>query len=185
MSEQERWDSTIAAISKDVKGFKLVKKEDSKVQKVLGKLLGVLGMKYMNYWTTIAPKVYSGVGEQSPSRWKTMQHEWVHLKDIAKFKWPLFILVYYSPQVFVLLSLLAFVNLWWLLCLVFLLPLPSPGRMWLEMRGYRRSVELGRSSKSLVKQFTGKAYYFMWPFPKHVEKMLSKDSPYKDLMDKT
>ena len=78
-------------------------------------------------------------------------------------------------------------------CLLFLLPWPSPGRAWLEFRGYRMSLAMKywigicNSSKKektsctffenyditwVVNQFTGPAYYFMFPVKSFIEKKL-------------
>ena len=179
-----KWDSTLEAIKKDIKGFDLVRKQDKKLQKFLTKLLAIIKIDYMKFWTTIYPKVYSGIVEPSPRKWKTMQHEWVHLKDTKKFTFPLFVVIYYFPQIFALLAVLAFWSPWWLLCLLLAAPLPAPGRAWLELRAYRRSVELGQDKEHTLKAFTGSDYYFMFPFPKLMNKLLDKPSPYKKEMDK-
>lgn len=69
-------------------------------------------------------------------------------------------------------------TLWMLAPLVFLAPIPAPGRAWAELRGYRMSVfmELVMFGKTRietkVRKFTGPSYYWMWPFPKPVRKKL-------------
>jgi len=72
-------------------------------------------------------------------------------------------------------------NLLWLgLAIVPLLPIPAPGRAWAELRGYGMSIYaerwmFGQSFlKSKVKQFTGFAYFLMWPFRGYVEKKLKR-----------
>jgi len=69
-----------------------------------------------------------------------------------------------------------------LLFLIFLLPIPSPGRRNAEIRGYGMSCKTFLwQEKELPKQyfdlyvdnFTGSAYFFMWPFRKGVERRLS------------
>ena len=60
--------------------------------------------------------------------------------------------------------------LWLASSLVFLAPIPAPGRYWAEHRGYGGSIafelalygrtDIGRK----VRQFTGPNYYWMWPF---------------------
>src|SRR5690606_3772231 len=71
---------------------------------------------------------------------------------------------------------------WFLVFLVFALPIPSPGRKNIELRGYQMSIyasylhmkDIGVDNKVIVenlykqvkssnKFFTGSAYYFMWP----------------------
>jgi len=106
-----------------------------------------------------------------------LAHEYVHLKD-RKRMWLLFNLLYLFPQNLAPFALLgAFGNspLWYLF-LLFLLPIPSPTRAWLEFRGYRMTLAvwalyLGRdwNSRRFVdsivdKQFSSSAYYWMFPF---------------------
>lgn len=95
----------------------------------------------------------------------------------------IYFLRYAFPQILAalaLLSLLAVWNLWFLLCLVFLLalaPLPAPGRRDIELNGYEMSLSVtywrsGVLSDSdfewYAQQFSGPAYYFMWPWHKAV-----------------
>ena len=107
-------------------------------------------------------------------------------------KW-LFNLIYLSPQIFSFLAIGAFWNISFLWCLVFLLPWPSPGRAWLEFRGYKMSlaikywIAIHNSTKKeetrctffenyditwVVDQFTGPPYYFMFPSKSFIEKKL-------------
>lgn len=67
---------------------------------------------------------------------------------------------------------------WLLASMVFLLPLPAIGRTWAELRGYGASITFeleifGRAQLShKVGQFTGPAYYWMWPFAAWVARKL-------------
>jgi hypothetical protein len=63
------------------------------------------------------------------------------------------------------------------LALLFLLPLPSPGRAWLEFRAYKVTIALHwhltgtkPSVPWLRDQFVRSYYYWMWPFKKSVER---------------
>ncbi len=121
---------------------------------------------------------------------KTLAHETIHEYDRKRLGSFLFTLIYLSPQilaVFSLLSIFAVWNLWWLLCLLFLLflaPIPSPGRAYIEMRGYRMNVMLARriynenveyvSNWVAETQFCGPSYYFMMPFKHYVIKKLQQ-----------
>ena len=70
----------------------------------------------------------------------------------------------------------------WFLCLLFLLPIPSPTRAWLEFRGYRMTIAvwshyLGRewsasrfTDSIIEKNFVGSAYYWMFPFRRFLYK---------------
>src|SRR5690606_28638004 len=93
---------------------------------------------------------------------------------------------YLFPQTYFIFSLIIFLLFFsklWFLSLIFLLPLPSPGRKELELRGYKANllgVHIVMNLKSiskeeqknkfnniineLNKEFIGPSYYFMWPF---------------------
>jgi hypothetical protein len=176
-----------------IKGFSVKDKKYNKFQRFIGKV--AFFTNYMKVFTTIYPNVWLPdrplENQRNPN---VLQHEGVHLLDQQTFfgLFPngntklnslMFYVVYFMPQVFAIFALLAFFNLWWLLCLGFLAPLPAPFRMIAEMRGYRRSLELGQDQDSIIENFTGKTYYFMWPFKRHVRKLLEKNSPYKEGMD--
>lgn len=190
-----KWDRTVVYLKERIKKFEVKNKEDSWFQVLLGKLM--FYSSYSEMWTSLYPKVWKPKGRIKDYR--TLQHEGVHLIDAQTFygkvkaypalKWisvATFSFLYLFPQILFLLSLLAIGgNLWWLLCLLFLLPLPAPGRMMAEIRAYRRTVEIdSRTIESIVENFVKKDYYFMWPFPKHVKILLLKSSPYRNEMDK-
>lgn len=188
-----RWQNTLEAIKLRHPEVKLVNKKTNVFSKLIAKIL--FFTKYQRFWTTIYPKIYvPDTTFDGQHNAKVLQHEWVHLEDAATMfgllRWMpweinsvLFGLLYLFPLPLALLSLLAFWNPLWLLALVFLLPVPAPIRMIAEVRAYRRSVELGDSIELTAEKFTGSSYYFMWPFKKHVSKLLAKPSPYKAMMD--
>jgi len=116
-----------------------------------------------------------------------LAHETVHEYDRKKLGTIPFSFLYLFPQVLALLSLLAIFAIWspwWLLCLLFLgfaAPVPSIGRTYLELRGYKVNMMhdrlLGGDAKSYANfisdaQFAGPAYYYMWPFKGYVVKNL-------------
>lgn len=191
------WERLVEAIKQDVPGFEVVNKKSSWLSKLIAKV--AVWMSYMDVFTTIYPRVFlpdRPVQEQFQPR--VLEHEWVHLKDqgtmfglvktknrfVRKMLSLVWVALYFTPQTLAVFAALAFVNLWWLLALLFLLPLPSPFRMWAEMRAHRRTRELGFDKQYMVEPFTKWTYYLMWPFKRHVLKMLDKPSPYKDEMDK-
>ena len=132
---------------------------------------------------------------------RILSHEAVHEYDRKRFGNVLFSLAYLFPQCLALLSLLAIgaiwdLNwLWWLASLVFLAPLPAPGRAWLEIRGYLTNIMAtrfrGRDVDPDIEwyvdfQFASAAYYFMWPFKKNAAKRLRNighqvDAPYQEI----
>lgn len=190
-----RWDKTAAAIRVGIPKFQAIPKIHHRWSRIIAKVM--FWMDYMQAFTASWPNVYlpdRPIEQQyKPEK---LQHEWTHLIDeetffgLLKFmpkrfnKW-LFFFAYATPQILALLALHVFVayNWWWLAALLFLLPLPSPFRTWAELRGYRRSRELGADVDALVTRFTTVKYWFMWPFKNHIRKLLLKPSPYKDEMD--
>ena len=156
-------------------------KWESRFHNVLDKVLFfVKGYKY--YSTTIGSKMwfsYSGWGNPI-----TGAHEGMHVLQAKKQTTLLHSLLYTSPQCFALLALLAIpFSLYWLLCLLFLLPIPSYFRMKKELQAYRVSVMIekwltgtlrdGRID-SITSQFTGPNYFFMWPFRKFIRNRLQQ-----------
>jgi hypothetical protein len=195
VTTREQWDRVVAAVAADVPGFEVGHKDESGFQRFLGRIS--FWNDYMSFNTTMYPVVWfpdaAYVEEHLPVR--TLQHEWVHLKDAATFfGWlpflparvnaVLFNLAYLMPQPLALLALLAF---WWPPALAFLLlvaPVPAPFRMWAELRAYRRSLELNPGGlEGYVAYFLGPDYYFMWPFAAWVRRKLAEPSPYKAEMD--
>lgn len=188
------WNKTVEAIKKDISNFEVVYKDKDRFSLFLSKFVP----RYLMVFTTIYPKIYLGAKTtlEEQMNFRVLQHEWVHLKDQKTFfgllpflpeklNAALFMLCYFLPHVLALLSLLSISgNLWWLLALVFLGPLPSPVRMISEIRAYRRSKELDSPEELIIPKFMDMSYYMMWPFKKHIQKLLLKDSPYKEEMDK-
>ena len=171
-------------IKREIPHFTLRSKKDSKLMQLLSVLLFFNDDFLDRYITTLYPDVYvpelPWTSHSAKSRISILAHEYVHLKDRKRLGW-LFNLLYLSPQVFALLALGAFWNLWWLLALLFLLPLPSPGRAWLEYRGYRMTIAMhwyltGKQVNAgwLRDQFIKSNYYWMWPFKKAVERCILK-----------
>ena len=182
-------------IKSDVPKFEIRRKNESLFMRLLSIILFFNKRFMTSYVTTIYPVVYV------PDWWgfhKTRQkaeieilaHEYVHLCDRKRMKW-LFNLIYLSPQIFSFLAIGAFWNISFLWCLLFLLPWPSPGRAWLEFRGYKMSlaikywIAIHNSTKKeetrctffenyditwVVDQFTKSNYYFMLPFRKFLNR---------------
>lgn len=110
-------------------------------------------------------------------------HEMVHEEDRRRLGNLLFTFAYLFPQIIGFLGFLSILSpifpkaIWFLAFLVFFLPLPAPGRAWLEIRGYRTNVAIaeifnGKQYSSSIariiynKQFKGSAYYWMFPIGK-------------------
>lgn len=200
-------DRVVEAMKHDIDGFKLVFKEDTRLSRVMEAIVSRLPRRglvnrlwdvWKNFNTTLYPRVLI----DSRDEWSVnpldsaamMQHEWVHCKDAEtlfgllpkRTRWlnvSLFYIGYLTPQLFALLAVLAPVSTWALLFLLLLAPLPSPVRMIAEMRAFRRTVELGGNIDNIVNAFTTAKYWFMWPFKRHVKRLLMLESPYKKQMD--
>lgn len=133
----------------------------------------------------------------------TIIHETIHVYDAHKYTNIVFGFVYLCPQILSILALLAVFGGWWLWFLLFLiciLPIPSFGRKWAELRGYRSNImfdryvdkcgdtELLRISKMYSTCFTGNSYYFMWPFKNNVvsgllDRNFEKEEIYVEIID--
>jgi len=185
----------------EISGFKIIRKDRSFLMKALSFFL-FFNKKFMTeYVTTIYPKVYVpkdwGISKsvyQKGLELEILAHEYIHLHD-RKQMGVLFNIMYLSPQIFSLLAILAIWNSWFLLCLLFLLPWPSPGRTWLEYRGYKMSLiakywiltSIEPKKEEVcwgwitndginwaLNQFTGPSYYYMFPFREYLRKSFIK-----------
>lgn len=151
--------------------FKVRMKSESRWQRRLAAVIAWYIPTYLTHYVTIfgrtiyLPEHHS---LDSPSGTLTMAHEVVHLLDQQRLTLPLFILLYISPQIFGL-GVLLFPWLgWWACCfLIFVLPWPSPGRMYLEARAYGLEYYLfqqsfhGRDLSRWSAIFTSWDYYKM------------------------
>lgn len=168
----------------EVPGFDIRFKTESRYMKFLNVFAQLFNPGFMvNYTTTVGSKVYFPSRDilikNSESYVGVLAHELVHMKEHEERGMVPYFLWYAAPQIFAalaLLSLLAIWNLWFLLCLLFLLllaPIPSPGRRDIELNGYEMSMSVAYWRTSSIteadidwyaKQFSGSAYYFMWPW---------------------
>lgn len=173
-------------LSEKIPGFKIRFKKDSPLMRALSHML-FFNKGFMNrYVTTFYPVVYvpnwwGKHKNMSFSELGIIAHEYVHLHDRKRMGW-FFNVLYLSPQIFSLLALGAFWNLWFLMALLFLLPWPSPGRAWLEFRGYRVNIAFYywvRKQKCdlnlIVDEFVGANYYYMFPFRKFLIKKFDEE----------
>lgn len=178
-----------AAIKKvaDEMGATIHYKPESRLMRVIGGILFFNKAFMTRFTTTIGKKVY--FSQRFQSEWEhenkacVLAHELVHVEDYIER--PIqFTLGYLFPQILALFALLAFGGfcnlnyLWFLLCLLFLLPIPSPGRATAEIRGYSVSMAIRKwlgqypdyEYRRFFRTFTGPNYYYMWPFKKNLEK---------------
>ncbi len=173
---------------------KIELKKNSNLMKTIGWIFKTLKFNPLfmeRYFTTIGQTIYI------PETAKTMDdnhllqiviHECLHMFDENRLSKPLYVFLYMSPQILALFALFAFFSNWFLLCLLFLLPIPSPGRFWLELRAYRVSVLYTKHMQGnkddilnlthgwIVEQLSKKFYYFCWPFKSHIIACLKDES---------
>lgn len=192
MDNKQRYDWMVEAIKADIPGFEIKFKDKNLVSKLIGMLVWVFNRTYMTkYTTTRGGNVYfpsrEFVSYSYLNAWKILAHEWVHLHD-RKEQGIWFELGFLLPQLGAAISLLSLLSIWFsnwwlldLLALVLAAPIPSPGRMKVELRAYAMSMAVNlwqygyvkESTKEwIVKQFTGPNYYFMWPFKEDMKKRL-------------
>jgi len=174
-----------AHIAENIPGFEVKAKNESKFVKFLSYLLFFNKGFMTRYITTLYPRIFiptlAWEDKNTLSTVIVYAHEYVHLKDRHLMGW-LFNYLYLTPQLYSLFALLAiFASNWWLLSLLFLLPLPSPGRMWLELRGYTMSMAVTHwygytvSPSHYVNYFTESGYYWMFPSKKIMEWLLWRE----------
>ena len=144
--------------------------------------IGFFSKDYKRYWTTIGYEI----AHPADTDWTIIFHEGVHVRQAKKYTRPGFAFLYLFPQVLALLAILGvFLSPLWLLSLLFLLPLPAPFRMLFELEAYSMTVYTtqwkdGSQSdmKNLIDfillQFTGKGYWYMWPFTGYIKRKLYK-----------
>lgn len=185
----------------------VAKKSESKLMKAINLVVGKFNPEFSDrFITTIGATIYVPDDfletNDDTQVVEVLAHETQHIIDYAASP-AKFVLGYLFPQVLALLSLLAlgaFFNTWmllWLIALVFLAPIPSPGRYKAEINGYRVSIlfarnrvvfdgyrltrvgysdaEMAQLHKWISNQMTSANYYFAWPFPKQIEKDLTDE----------
>jgi hypothetical protein len=198
MTEQNRLDKAIALVKQFCPTFTISHKQDSKLHKFIGWVLDKIGnKKYMtNYITTIGQNCVLPIGNII-SLWSFMLHEGRHAKDGQDVGNLLFYVAYLIPQLIgilgVIYSLAVGIGvffgwplylLWGCLSLLFLLPFPSPGRAYIELRGYTVSLAVdfwygGIDDEQLyiewlARTFCTSGYYYMWPFNSWLKKYFGK-----------
>lgn len=177
----------IDLVRKWVPGFKVISKQESRLHRIIAKILAMTGNKrYLDgFFTTIGYTV--GVPSRSKDYWDVLFHEGRHAIDAKKISRLLFGFLYLLPitmfPVFVGLSLLY--SPWFLIGLVCFAPLPAIFRTVLELRGYKISLAIcfwhtknfnysiqDKVIENISKRFTGSDYYYMWPFGSQIDRAL-------------
>ena len=161
---EEQYQALLAECAAEFPGFALVRKDDSRLQRVIHWTLVVVTFggqrRYLDeYQTTIGRRVYvSRDWDSRPAseRWSTLRHERVHLRQFRRYTLPLMAFLY--------LGVLP-IGLAWFRARFEKEAYEESMRAWAEVYGpqyLRRSDVRAR----VVRQFTGPAYGWMWPFPR-------------------
>lgn len=158
---------------------KLIDKSSSTFHRFIGFIMFFNKTYMKSFWTTIG---YT-IAQPTTKNWHVLLHEGVHIVQAKKYSRLLFSFLYLFPQIFALLAIFApILSWWWLLALLFLLPLPAPFRMYFELEAYRVTLLLVKllsdtstdvALRHLVKEFTGPNYFFMWPFENYIKNKLN------------
>lgn len=151
--------------------FRIKFKSASRRQKLIAFLIQWYLPTYLTHYTTVIGKSIYFPNEdliKHPTTRFTIAHEVVHLLDQRRLSTPIFLLLYLSPQILALGVLsfpwLEYGALWFLL---FGLPWPSPGRVYLEARAYGLELSLYQKAgykvdyDKFVDVFVSPSYYFM------------------------
>lgn len=180
MNDESLFHAIEREIAAEVQGFENAWKRRSPLMWLIAAFLYVFNRTFMSgFVTTIGVTTYWP--EEKPwlksGSWMTLSHEYVHAWDWTRGRLK-FLLAYLFPQGLALLAglaVLVFVSKWFLLALLFLgcaAPWPSRGRTAIELRGYAMTIAVemwatgGIRQERLAeieRQFTGWAYYRMWP----------------------
>lgn len=166
------------------------KTKNNRPQGWLNRLISVVlffNKDYLTRYTTVigntiwfpSEENYKELYEKRPaSLLATLLHESRHLEQVKEKGWLRHVVSYMLPQILALGAFLAPLSPWFLVSLVFLLPLPSPYRVWAEKEGYRITTAVlywtsgyPPNTYSFAKQFAGQNYYYMAPWW-HVEKYM-------------
>ena len=164
-----RYDALVAALRAEFPGFRIMRKDRSRLHKLIDRVLRVATLGQMtsyldSFQTTIGRTVYvtPDWDDWDPDRrYVTLRHEAVHLRQFRSFSVPGMALLYV------------------------LLPLPM-GLAWFrayfEKAAYAESIRAaaevwgpayprGIDYRSyVIRQFTGASYGWMWPFRRALER---------------
>lgn len=165
-------------------GVKVAFKDESKLMKCIAKLLFFRPDFLTETVTTWGDTLYYPSRQwlaQNPEQgWRELAHGLIHISDIRRVSLPLYVLSYLFPQSLSLLALGFAYNPCFLLSLVFLLPWPAPFRKHWEMRATAMSMATevwGGKEPSVtvaVSRFSGRHYYWCWPFPSSLRSELAQ-----------
>lgn len=179
---------------KEELGIDVVEKTASRFMKLIAKVLFFNKTFMTSYITTIGNTVYwpsmaESFGDNPEGDFAVLFHEGQHGADSQSVP-ILYEVAYLAPQILAIFCLLAFLAIWlspyWVLAVLALVlasPLPSPGRMQIEMRAISCNIAFwvwtrgGVSQQSIegfTRMFTTADYYFMWPLKRYCMKRFAR-----------
>jgi hypothetical protein len=164
-----RYETLVAKLRAEIHGFRIVRKDQSRFHRAIHRVLIVVTFGKMtsyldSYQTTIGKTVYvtsDWDDTDSDSRYVTLRHEAIHLRQFRRFTLPGMALLYV------------------------LLPLPlglAWFRAYFEKEAYAESIRAsaeiwGRDyprrtpyREHIIEQFVGPSYGWMWPFRASMER---------------
>jgi hypothetical protein len=165
----DRYDTLVAALQLEIPGFRIVRKDRSRLHRAIDVALRIVTLGKMrdylgSYQTTIGKTVYVTADWESIDRlqrYVTLRHEAVHLRQFRTWSLPVMAVLYV------------------------LLPLPlglAYFRARFEQAAYaetiRAAAEVWGASlprqaayrAHVIEQFTGPSYGWMWPFRSAIER---------------
>jgi len=165
----DRYETLVAALRAEIPGFRIVRKDQSKLQRWIDVALKIVTIGRMrdylgSYQTTIGKTVYvtPDWDDLDPDRrYVTLRHEAVHLRQFRSLTLPVMVVLY------------------------LIVPLPmglAYFRARFEKAAYaetiRASAEVwgatyargGELREHVIAQFIGPSYGWMWPFRRHLER---------------
>lgn len=172
-----------------IPGFEILNKKQSLLINFMRGLMFFKRRTREECVVAIYPNIYVSETPYKPynhlAAIEVLAHEYVHLKDCRDMSL-IFNFLYLSPQI---LSVFGFLGLalspWFLLFFLFILPWPSPGRAWLEIRAYRMSLailywftaesDLSFAVDHFTHQFASSNYYWMMPFKKLIHNIFTNE----------
>lgn len=162
----------LVLVRKHVPEYRIIDKKDSLLHRMIGRIM-FFNRRYMtNFYTTIGYTTARPSLVDDDREWITIFHEGVHAMQTQRVRGGQLTMAvnYLRPQIFALFASLTFINISFLIFLLFLLPIPSPTRTAYETEAYKINAMIDRWMLGvcrdsyidhIVSQFTGWNYYIM------------------------
>jgi hypothetical protein len=179
----------VTKAQKQLPSLKIKYKNESLFMRILSFILFFNKDFSTKYVTTIGSTIYypskQFIEKNELSASIILMHEMIHIYDSKRLSGILFSFLYLFPQILALLSFLGFINPYFFLFAVCLLPIPALFRSYFEYRAYSISIYASyhMSQKynyiwsptiainGYVNNFVNGNYYFMFPFKSYLIKL--------------